>query len=95
MPGRRGPRVALADGLTLDEIWVAVLSGGAEVIEDYPTDPRDPSCLLYCEVRGSAEHVVMAFPSLRAAQQRGYSSLAFLVTCYRPGSGQHARQMVA
>ena len=81
---------AAADSLTLDEIWKALLDRGAEIIEDYPTDPRGSICLLYCEVQGRAEHVVIAFPSLRAAQQRGYASLAFLVTCYRPGGPKHA-----
>lgn len=90
LAGGHAASEAAADGLTLDEIWAGILSNTAEVIEDYPTDPRGPSCLLYCEVGGSAELAVIAFPSLRAAQQRSYSSLAFLVTCYRPGGIGHA-----
>ena len=81
---------AAADRVTLDEIWIALLDDTAEIIEDYPADPRSSSCLLYCEVQGRAHHVVIAFPSQQAAQQRGYSSLAFMVTCYRPGGPKHA-----
>ncbi|HEY7341256.1 MAG TPA: DUF4258 domain-containing protein [Ktedonobacterales bacterium] len=90
LAGSHAATEAAADGLTLADLWAAILSNTAQVIEEYPTDPRGPSCLLYCEVRGSAEHAVIAFPSLRAAQQRGYASLAFLITCYRPGGAKHA-----
>ena len=81
---------AAADGLTLDEVWTALLGDTVEIIEDYPTDPRGSSCLLYCELHGHAHHVVIAFPSQQAAQRHGYSSLAFLVTCYRPGGPNYA-----
>jgi hypothetical protein len=90
LAGSHAATEAAADGLTLDDIWASMLTSPVEMIEEYLSDPRGSSCLLYCEVNGSAEHVVIAFPSLSAAQQRGYSSLAFLVTCYRPGGPKHA-----
>jgi len=92
LAGSHAATEAAADGLTLSDLWISILSDRAEVIEDYPNDPRGPRCLLYCETRGSAEHVVIPFPSTQAAQQRGYSALAFLVTCYRPGEAQHAHK---
>jgi hypothetical protein len=45
-----------ADLLTLNEVWTAVLGPEAEMIEEYPNDPRRPSCLIYCEVNGTPEH---------------------------------------
>jgi len=92
LAGGHAAAEAAADGLTLSDIWLSVLGSTTEAIEGYPNDPRGSSCLLYCETLGSAEHVVIAFPSARAAQQRGYVSLAFLVTCYRPGGAQHAHK---
>ena len=91
LAGGHAAREAAADGRTLAEIWAGILSSSAEVIEDYSlTDPRGPICLIYCTVLGDAHHVVIAYPSLREAQQRGYTALAFLITCYRPGEVQHA-----
>lgn len=90
LAGSHSAAEAAADGLTLDDLWVSLLTSTVEMVEEYPSDPRGSSCLLYCEVAGNAEHVVIAFPSLPAAHQRGYPSLAFLVTCYRPGGPRHA-----
>jgi hypothetical protein len=88
--GSHATTEAVADGLLLSEVWDGVLHSSAVVIEDYPTDSRGSSCLIYCEVAGLAEHVVIAFPSASAAQRLEYAELAFLVTCYRPGKVQHA-----
>jgi hypothetical protein len=90
LAGGHATTEAAADGLTLNDLWVSLISGTSAVIEDYPNDPRGPSCLLYCEVLGSAEHVVIAFPSAQAAKQHGYPSLVFLITCYRPGGQRYA-----
>jgi hypothetical protein len=90
LAGSHAVTEAAADGLTLDEVWQGIISSSAEMIEEYPSDPRGPSCLIYCEIGGSPEHAVVAFPSVGAARVRGYPSLAFLVTCYRPGGPQHA-----
>ena len=43
---------ALADGLSIDEIWSSIQEPTAEVVEDYPTDPRGPSCLVLSFVQG-------------------------------------------
>ncbi|MGO8950948.1 MAG: DUF4258 domain-containing protein [Ktedonobacterales bacterium] len=95
LAGGHAAREAAADGVTLAEVWAGILSNSAEVIEDYPTDRRGPSCLIYCRVLGEAHHAVVAYPSLPQAQQRGYTALAFLITCYRPGGAQHAAKWSA
>ena len=38
--------VAVADGLLMQDIESTTL--GADCIEDYPSDPRGPSCLVRC-----------------------------------------------
>lgn len=65
--GAHAVREAAADGLLIREVWDGVLSSSAEIIEDYPNDPRGPGCLIYCEVNGTPEHVVLAYPSAGAA----------------------------
>ena len=40
----------------------AIVSPSAEVIEDYPTDPRGPSCLLYGETLNRVLHVHLSYP---------------------------------
>lgn len=92
MAGSHAVAEAAADGLTLRELWLGLLDAAAEVVEEYPNDPRGPSYLVYCEVQGVAAHSVIAFPSMRAAQQRGYPTMAFLITCYRPGGTQYAQK---
>ncbi len=69
--GAHAVREAAADGLLVSEIWNGVLSPSAQIIEDYPNDPRGPSCLIYCEVLGLPEHVVIAYPSAGAARSMG------------------------
>jgi hypothetical protein len=80
-PYASGQSRIVADGCLLSDMWETVLDSSAEVIEDYPEDVRGLNCLIYCEVFGVAEDVVIAFPSALEAQRRGYHALAFLVTC--------------
>ncbi len=40
----------------------AIVSPNAEVIEDYPNDPRGPSCLLYGETSDRVLHVHLSYP---------------------------------
>jgi len=80
---------ALADGLVIDEIWASLLDSMAEVIEDYPTDPRGSSCLLLSFVNQRPVHTVIAFPCKRYAANRQVQAIAFLVTIYRPDLRSH------
>ena len=48
----------LEDDLDIEEIESAVLQG--DLIEDYPTDPRGPSCLVGGLVGAKPIHVVLA-----------------------------------
>jgi hypothetical protein len=66
---------AEADDLVLSEIEAATCAG--ECIEDYPSDPRGPSCLvLGRRADGSAVHLVWGFDE-RVRQ-------AILITVYLP-----------
>lgn len=68
-------KAANADGLAIDDVWDAVCANG-NVIEDYPTDPRGPSCLILCWVGATPVHTTVAwFPT------KGF---AFMITIYRP-----------
>ncbi len=93
--GAHAIREAAADGLLISEVWAGVLRASAEIIEDYPTDPRGPSCLVYCEVQGLPEHVVIAYPSAPTAQHMRIPVLAFMITCYRPGGPRYASRWSA
>jgi hypothetical protein len=64
-----------ADDLLLDRVLGATLAG--EVVEDYPTDPRGPSCLVGSVLdEGLRVHTVWGCdPS---------SGIAVLITAYRP-----------
>jgi hypothetical protein len=65
---------AVADDLWLQDVTAATLV--ADCIEDYPDDPRGPSCLVLCHIRESPVHALWGFdePRLRA----------ILITVYRP-----------
>lgn len=52
---------ATMDGLHIDEIWASILDASAEVIEDYPSDPRGPSCLILSSVLGDPYIQSLAF----------------------------------
>ncbi len=75
---------ANADALDLDEVWAGVLKRSAEVIEEYPTDPRGPSCLILCHLKRRPVHCVVAYPSKRHAANLAVPSVAVLITVYRP-----------
>jgi hypothetical protein len=63
------------DGLGFSHIEGACLAG--ECIEDYPTDPRGPSCLVLGQLaNGSALHALWSFDTT--------SRQAILITVYRP-----------
>ena len=63
------------DALSLDLVLTATRSG--EAIEDYPTDPRGPSCLV-CSALGEGLWVHTLWGCDPA------SSIAVLITVYRP-----------
>lgn len=63
----------LDDGLSVNDVEEALRS--AELLEDYPDDPRGHSCLVLGHVGGQAVHVVCGL----TRQQR-----LFLITVYRP-----------
>jgi len=86
---------AAADQLTIQEVWDGIVSLSAEVLEDYPTDPRGPSCLIFSLINSSAEHVVVAYPCATAASTRGMPALAFMITCYRPGGRKYSSKWTA
>lgn len=68
-------REAEEDGLTLGDIEAATLGG--ECIEDYPDDPRGPSCLILgWRDRGGPVHAVWGFDVV--------SRQAILITVYLP-----------
>lgn len=49
--------------ISVKEVEEALLSGGAEVIEDYPEDPRGPSCLVLGITRGGRPlHIQCTYP---------------------------------
>lgn len=75
---------ALAEGLGVADVWASLLRPDAEIIEDYPTDPRGPSCLVLSSVGGIPVHAVVAFPSKRQAASRQVLAVAVLVTVYCP-----------
>jgi len=66
---------ANAEGLDLVDVWAAVVANG-QVIEDYPNDPRGPSCLILCWIGTIPVHAVAAW-----SPTKGY---AFMITVYRP-----------
>ncbi len=88
--GPHASREAAADLVTIQEVWDGVASASAEIIEDYPNDPRGPSCLLYCLVANRPEHVVVAYPIATTVASPRVSAIAFMITCYRPGGPKHA-----
>jgi len=58
----------LEDDLDVSEIETAILTG--EVIEDYPNDPRGPSCLILGQAGSKALHVVLGWAQTRGKEER-------------------------
>jgi hypothetical protein len=48
--------------IPVGDIRAALLSSKATIIEDYPKDPRGPSCLIYGEVSGMVLHIHISHP---------------------------------
>ena len=61
------------DGLSIAEVEEALLQG--QILENYPTDPRGPSCLVYGNAGGQPVHIV-------CGQNR--SGWLVLITVYIP-----------
>jgi len=60
--------------ITPREVEETILSPKAEIIEDYPNDPRGPSCLVLGETKsGRIMHVQVTYPPL-----------VWVVTVYEP-----------
>ena len=68
----------LEDDLDIAEIEAAILDG--EVIEEYPNDPRGPSCLVTGYVGTRPIHVVLGW----ARQQAELEQMLRVVTVYIP-----------
>jgi len=78
-----------ADGLKAAPIWASILDASAEMIEDYPTDARGPSCLILSFVDGQPIHSVVAYPAARHAVRQGLPTVAVMITVYRPDQRPH------
>ena len=66
-----------ADQITVREIEEAILSSEAKIIEDYPNDPRGPSCLVlgFTKEHNLPVHVVCG---------TGEPVSLVIITVYRP-----------
>lgn len=68
----------LEDDLDVSEIEAAILAG--EIIEDYPGDPRGPSCLISGQAAGKPVHVVVGWARVRSTEERTLR----VITVYLP-----------
>lgn len=68
----------LEDDLDISEIETAILAG--EVIENYPDDPRGPSCLIAGQVGNKPVHVVVGWTRTRGSEGRTLR----MITVYIP-----------
>ena len=65
---------ATRDRIAVEDVVSAVLDEKAVIIEDYPEDPRGPSCLILSWTQtGSTLHLAVAYPPDPA-----------VITVYRP-----------
>lgn len=71
-------RERLEDDLDLAEIETAIVEG--EIIEDYPQDPRGPSCLVAGRVGTRSVHVVLGWAK---GKEEGLPTLR-VITVYIP-----------
>ena len=69
-----GLREATADEISARNVLDAIISNRAEVVEDYPDDPRGPSCLILGWMSNERPlHIVVSYPPDVA-----------VITTYRP-----------
>jgi len=68
----------LEDDLDIRDVEAAILGG--KIIEDYPDDPRGPSCLISGEARGRPLHVVVGWARKRVDGDR----ILRIITVYIP-----------
>lgn len=78
-----------ADGLDALEVWASLLDPMAEIIEDYPADPRGSRCLILSFVAAQPVHTVIAYPAKRHAPKQGLSALTMMITAYCPDRRPH------
>ena len=68
-----------ADQITAEELEEALLSPQGEIIEDYPNDPRGPSCLMLGFTKEKLPlHIVCGIA------EYDESEMLILITNYRP-----------
>jgi hypothetical protein len=87
--GSHAQSAAIDDHLAIADIWSALCDAAAEIIEDYPSNPRGASCLILCFVANRPVHVQIAYPAKQYAAQQQIPALAFMVTVYRPDASPH------
>ncbi len=87
--GGHANQEGINDLLRIDEVWLSIADTGAQLIEDYPSDPRGPSCLILSFSQTRPIHAVVAYPAKRYAVQRHVAAIAFLITVYRPDMRPH------
>ena len=68
----------LEDDLDINEIETALLRG--ELIEEYPNDPRGPSCLVGGLAGGKPVHVVLGWATRKSQTER----ILRVITVYIP-----------
>ena len=64
-------------GITVDDIIEAVGYDQPEIIEEYPSDPRGPSCLVVGVARSQILHVLCTL-----------SEPTKIITCYHPNPAE-------
>lgn len=52
-----------AEGITINDLETAIFNG--EVLEDYPDDPRGPSCLILGYSKNRPIHIVCGYTSIK------------------------------
>ena len=80
---RHGIEQCLDRDIPIGALRQALAEDRPEIIEDYPNDPRGPSCLILCYDRnGVAYHVQCTYPPI-----------VYLVTAYKPDPGRWPRDL--
>jgi len=86
---RHAQNELIADLLEEESVWLSILAPGARIIEEYPDDPRGPSCLILSFVQQQPVHTVVAYPARRAAAAQQHIAVAVMITAYRPDKRPH------